>query len=1196
MERLFSRRRRKAAGREDAAAAAAATATAAAADDVVADDAAEGQDLLLALARVGIANAPTAKQDGSSEVANEDTITNMPRLLPSPPVNVAPSPRSEQNTSASLSPASPYLQAQGTAWQTSGSINNSSLRLSPHLSPRLSPGLSPSAGARFTDRGRSLSEKRQAHFGQKMPVLNLSLALDLDAEEDESPFGRADTDLKSVSTQATLWHDEEDDSDNDTQNGESRPLAEAQDDDQDDYFRKLFLRESPLVRQHSSSLSETREQKSPSLRLRRRSTRGRQARSGSVNYELSSSGTLHMAGFMVHESGVSPTPDNMAFPSHESFEKDDALSRRRSSGGQQSPMSQRSEASVESKTQSDDLPIHRDRSQGPGARHGLRALAASNTASPKRATPSEPIESKSLEFLNRVGKGASGVVFKALHRETMHLVAVKSVPVFDVTKRAQTVAEIEALYRDHHVPLASLRGTKVFPRKCPYIVGMHNAYVDRSESTINLVLEWMGGGSLEDRLTIHGPLSEREIACVLHCAFRGLRHLHGQRQLHRDIKPANMLLSHSSGLVKLSDFGIAHSFGSFSAANTFVGSLSYMAPERIKGNEDGYSYPADVWSLGLSALVCVTGRYPFQIEYDDQGYWGLVQAIGERPPPRLSQDRFSANLCDLVARCLQKDPQDRITAAAALDHPFLSRDFPFSEVVGSSFEPVNASGADEMLWQDLHRFLSLATGPVTREMATSLAAQVGVDLLTCAARLVSALAALRGFSRKRIVARRKHRTSQAPRLSRGSGFSLWNVSIPPPPSESGDMDVDDADFFGLPPDPDSFAHMQPPSEQQSIAHEMAFEFLRRNQDGDAILRRRPEEATLVRPSRQQQKTWDRARGAAAASRRPRRSFFSRKQATEDDRLQELLSDNEDDLSEVGSVDDEDDELPEYFLLYGKLYDYFKKIDEDGAAKVDIDSIVRWTLEDDKGSIEKVGWMASRLSIGVPSFMRPSGLTAAKKKASASPENGPIAEELRELEGKLRQFFSEVDAVNTDRGVEVLLSKFVEHGLLAVNIALYKQYGCNLNTMLWKAKHGSVSREPNSRNGIKQGTPGRVPALRKPQPPVSPFSTSTSSATSSPIPKSPSVAAAAAAAAKGSRAQPTKRDRTKTGPGVVLSKEAGQPCRRFAIDLAGHQFNACKNCGMQRADHLASMERQETRGAAATLHRKWMRMNVGAPPS
>ncbi len=93
-------------------------------------------------------------------------------------------------------------------------------------------------------------------------------------------------------------------------------------------------------------------------------------------------------------------------------------------------------------------------------------------------------------------------------------------------------------------------------------------------------------------------------------ALAGLRHLHRElRVIHRDIKPSNMLLT-SSGQLKITDFGVSGQLtNSVSQALSWVGTLTYMSPERIKG--ESYSFNSDVWSLGLLLVQCAIGRFPY---------------------------------------------------------------------------------------------------------------------------------------------------------------------------------------------------------------------------------------------------------------------------------------------------------------------------------------------------------------------------------------------------------------------------------------------------------------------------------------------------------------------------------------------------------------------------------------------------------
>lgn len=80
--------------------------------------------------------------------------------------------------------------------------------------------------------------------------------------------------------------------------------------------------------------------------------------------------------------------------------------------------------------------------------------------------------------------------------------------------------------------------------------------------------------------------------------------------MHRDIKPENILIN-SKGKIKLSDFGISKELEQTKAlTNTFVGTLSYMSPERIQGHQ--YGYPSDIWSLGLVILELASGHFPVE--------------------------------------------------------------------------------------------------------------------------------------------------------------------------------------------------------------------------------------------------------------------------------------------------------------------------------------------------------------------------------------------------------------------------------------------------------------------------------------------------------------------------------------------------------------------------------------------------------
>lgn len=136
--------------------------------------------------------------------------------------------------------------------------------------------------------------------------------------------------------------------------------------------------------------------------------------------------------------------------------------------------------------------------------------------------------------------------------------------------------------------------------------------------------------------------------------------------MHRDIKPSNVLVN-SKGAIRLCDFGVSGELVN-SVANTFVGTSTYMAPERIQGAK--YSIKSDVWSLGLTIMELAIGRFPFdarcsgrgQSECRANGNTGSLQQIVHEPAPSLPQsDAFPPILDEMIQKCLLKNSDDRPT-------------------------------------------------------------------------------------------------------------------------------------------------------------------------------------------------------------------------------------------------------------------------------------------------------------------------------------------------------------------------------------------------------------------------------------------------------------------------------------------------------------------------------------------------------
>ena len=117
-------------------------------------------------------------------------------------------------------------------------------------------------------------------------------------------------------------------------------------------------------------------------------------------------------------------------------------------------------------------------------------------------------------------------------------------------------------------------------------------------------------GSLADTLKLSGTIPEKYIAHIAKQVLLGLNYLHTTRRLiHRDIKPSNILIKGNN--IKLADFGVSGQLDESqnSAKNSFVGTVTYMSPERINGKP--HSFDSDVWSLGLTLAECALGRFPY---------------------------------------------------------------------------------------------------------------------------------------------------------------------------------------------------------------------------------------------------------------------------------------------------------------------------------------------------------------------------------------------------------------------------------------------------------------------------------------------------------------------------------------------------------------------------------------------------------
>ena len=234
-----------------------------------------------------------------------------------------------------------------------------------------------------------------------------------------------------------------------------------------------------------------------------------------------------------------------------------------------------------------------------------------------------------------LGRGAFSTVYKTLWKRPSSdtlTVAVKEFPIIDSSLQRQTMLlqELKALGRVQSTTLVQL----------------HGAFLHQDKAT--MVLEYMDLGSL-DTILAKRKLDDAAIAPIAYQILQGLDELHENRMLHRDLKPANALLS-SNGAVKLCDFGMA-SLGEQSLHRTVVGTTKWMAPERLRAEPYGRS--SDVWSFGLIALECATGKTPFP---EINSIVELLVTVEEMNVEDLLPEQIHSGFRELILGSLQATP------------------------------------------------------------------------------------------------------------------------------------------------------------------------------------------------------------------------------------------------------------------------------------------------------------------------------------------------------------------------------------------------------------------------------------------------------------------------------------------------------------------------------------------------------------
>ena len=182
----------------------------------------------------------------------------------------------------------------------------------------------------------------------------------------------------------------------------------------------------------------------------------------------------------------------------------------------------------------------------------------------------------------------------------------------------------------------------------------------QSGDTLNVVMEYVEGGSLLSLLKKFGNFPETLIIVYTAQVLDGLDYLHSQGIIHRDIKAANLLVT-KDGAIKIADFGLA---AAESAVDDAMGTPYWMAPEVIELT--GSTTKADIWSVGCTVIELLTGSPPY---FDLAPMSALYHIVKDDEVPI---PVTASKMCrDWLALALQRDPQIRPTAKKLLSHKWI---------------------------------------------------------------------------------------------------------------------------------------------------------------------------------------------------------------------------------------------------------------------------------------------------------------------------------------------------------------------------------------------------------------------------------------------------------------------------------------------------------------------------------------------
>ena len=246
----------------------------------------------------------------------------------------------------------------------------------------------------------------------------------------------------------------------------------------------------------------------------------------------------------------------------------------------------------------------------------------------------------------KLGEGASGVVYRAYDPVMDRVVAIKSAKVESLPE-AQVKPVIDEFHHE-----AKIAGKFAHEN----IVAIYD--VISHGNLDHIVMEQVPGRSLQDYMIAVGPLDVDEALSIVYKCCVGLAYIHYHGVIHRDVKPANIMYHPANGIVKLMDFSVAHNIEDIPAREAGTGTIAYMAPEHFDPSRK-ITFLTDIFALGVSLYRILTLKYPFTRENTP------LQILHQDPTPVTEhRSEIPQAVAEIISKAMAKADADRFQSAA----------------------------------------------------------------------------------------------------------------------------------------------------------------------------------------------------------------------------------------------------------------------------------------------------------------------------------------------------------------------------------------------------------------------------------------------------------------------------------------------------------------------------------------------------